>query len=292
MLLKNQNLYYVGGVVRDELLNVKSIDTDLCYEGDAIVFAKTSGLNIVKENPSFGTVRVKMGESDVDIASTRTETYPKKGHLPVVADIGCALKADLKRRDFTINAMAKRTTDLEIVDYFNGINDIQDKKIKVLHKDSFIDDPTRIIRALKFAVRFGFELSDETFELQNLYLKNINYDMSYHRLKKELIEAFGLENPEVYDRFIKQKIYRLLGEDIKVPEISGSTIKTIVNKFPKAQNKWFLYLSPILGINENINIPLTRAEKRILEYAQKLKKQPKSNNTPYESLVVYELLNN
>ena len=81
---------------------------------------------------------------EVDFASTRSESYPKKGHLPVVSNIGCALKDDLKRRDFTINAMAKRTTDGEVIDIFSGKEDIKAKKIRVLHNESFIDDPTRI----------------------------------------------------------------------------------------------------------------------------------------------------
>ena len=170
----DKNLYYVGGVVRDELLNVKSLDTDLCYEGNAIEFAQNNNLNIIKENPKFGTVRVKLNEKEIDIASTRTETYPKKGHLPMVSNIGCSLKDDLKRRDFTINAMAKRTTNNELIDYFNGVEDINNKVLRVLHKDSFTDDPTRIIRGLKFAVRFNFELSDETKTFQNEYLSNIH----------------------------------------------------------------------------------------------------------------------
>ena len=125
MVLKDKNLYYVGGVVRDEILGAKSFDTDFCYEGDAIEFAKREGLNIVKTNPDFGTVRVLLDGEEIDIASTRTETYPRKGHLPKVENIGCPLKEDLIRRDFTINAMAKRTTDGEVFDFFNGLEDIK-----------------------------------------------------------------------------------------------------------------------------------------------------------------------
>ena len=70
------------------------------------------------------------------------------------------------------------------------MNDLENKKLRVLHDESFIDDPTRIIRGLKFAVRFGFELEEHTKKLQDEYLANINYDMSYKRVKKELIETF------------------------------------------------------------------------------------------------------
>ena len=181
--IKDKNLYYIGGVVRDEILGIPSFDVDFCYEGNAIEFSKN--FNVIKTNPDFGTVRIIFDNQEIDIASTRTETYPKHGHLPIVNNIGCSLKEDLSRRDFTINAMAKNTVTGEIVDYFNGLEDIKNKQLRVLHNNSFIEDPSRILRALKFAVRFDFELSYETKRLQEEYLNNINYDMSYHRIKKE-----------------------------------------------------------------------------------------------------------
>ena len=95
MKLKDKNLYYVGGIVRDEILGIKNFDTDYCYEGNAIEFAQNLGLNIIKENPNFGTVRVLLNDKEIDIASTRTEIYPKVGHLPKVKNIGCSLYEDL-----------------------------------------------------------------------------------------------------------------------------------------------------------------------------------------------------
>ena len=280
-MLKDKNLYYVGGVVRDEFLGKESVDTDFCYEGNAIDFSKN--LNVIKENPDFGTVRVLYEGSEIDIASTRTETYPKKGHLPLVKNIGCSLKDDLKRRDFTINAMAKRTTDGEIVDYFGGQNDIKNKTLRVLHDESFIDDPTRIIRGLKFSVRFGFELDNHTKKLQEDYLNNVNYDMSYFRLKKELVETFNLNKQEAFDKFIEQKMYRLLGNN--QPEI----IKKIkIEKYLKdksAENIWLIYMS-FFNLE---NLPLTKAEKRILEWADKLEKQKVNHNTPNDSIIINEI---
>ena len=155
--LQDKNLFYVGGVVRDELLGAESFDVDLTYVGDAIEYAKSiPEAQIVQMNEPFGTVRIKLGSEEIYIASTRSETYPQKGHLPVIKEIGCPLKEDILRRDFTINAMAKSTLTGEIVDYSGGLADIKDKVLRVLYDESFIDDPTRIVRALKFAVRFGF----------------------------------------------------------------------------------------------------------------------------------------
>ena len=290
MLPEKDNLYFVGGVVRDELLKISSLDTDLCFEGDAIKFAKREGLNIIKENKAFGTVRVIIDNKEADIASTRTEFYPRKGHLPSVENIGCSLKEDLKRRDFTVNAMAKRTTNGEIIDYFSGEDDINNKILRVLHKDSFIDDPTRIVRALKFSVRFNFNLSDDTRMLQEQYLNNINYDMSYHRLKKELTETFNLNEPKAYDYFVEQKIYKLLGSEIKLPNIKGIDIKSAALKVHNSKNIWFIYLAPLLSMNNCQALPLTRTEKRILEWINRLKTQPATNNTPKESIICRELL--
>ena len=282
MELKNKNLYYVGGVIRDELLGIPSIDIDYCYEGDAIQFAKK--FNIIKENPAFGTVRINYEGREIDIASTRTESYPKKGHLPVVENIGCSLEEDLKRRDFTINAMARKTTNKnKIIDYFDGIRDLSRKELRVLHKNSFIDDPTRIIRGLKFSIRFGFELEEETRALQDEYLNNINYDISWHRVKKELMETFSLNKQEAYDRFIKQGIYKLLGKGQEIPNISCS-IEELVSEYP-SKHSWLVYL----GLFDLSNLELTKAEKKIIDWSKRLMKEKPNNNTPFESLLIHRL---
>lgn len=284
MKLKNDNLYYVGGVVRDKLIKQESLDIDYCYEGNAIEFAHANGLNIIRENSKFGTVRVELNGAEIDIASTRTEAYPRKGHLPKIKEIGCSLEEDLRRRDFTINAMAKRTTDNELIDYFGGKEDIKNKLLRVLHKDSFIDDPTRIIRALKFSVRFGFELEEGTKKLQDEYLANINYDISWHRLKKELVETFSLNSQRAYDRFVTQGIYKLLGENQKIPSVEWN-IEKVISEYP-TRHSWLVYLSQF----DLSKFELTRAEKRILEWADRLKNNEKpTNNTPFESILIQKL---
>ena len=202
--LQDKNLFYIGGVVRDELLGKKSFDIDLTYQGNAIKYAETiPDAEILQINEPFGTVRIKLNNQEIDIASTRDETYPQKGHLPHVENIGCSLKDDILRRDFTVNALAKSTLTGEIIDYTGGLEDLKNKKLKVLHSQSFIDDPTRIVRGLKFAIRFDFELDEHTKKLQDEYLKNINYDMSYKRLKKELVETFNLNSQKAFEKRFK-----------------------------------------------------------------------------------------
>ncbi len=254
----SNKLFYIGGVVRDELLGIKSFDVDITYAGDAIEYCRGFG-DVIQENPEFGTVRVKVDGREVDFASTRSESYPHKGHLPVVEKIGCSLKEDVLRRDFTVNALAKSVSTGEIVDYTGGLEDLKNKKLRVLHDESFIDDPTRIIRALKFSVRFGFELEEHTRRLQEEYLSDINYDMSYKRVKKELIETFSLNSNLAFEKFINENIYKLVTEnDVKFTDVN---IEKLVNDY-NPEYVWLVYAGVIKDLSR---LPLTKIEKKILD---------------------------
>ena len=282
------NLYYIGGVVRDEILGLKSFDVDLTYVGNAIEFAKNlNGVEILTINEPFGTVRVKIDNQEIDIASTRAEIYEHAGHLPTVTKIGCDLREDVMRRDFTINAMAKNYNSGEIIDYTGGLEDIKNKKLKVLHDKSFIDDPTRILRALKFAVRFNFELDEHTKKLRDEYLKNINYDMSYKRVKKELIETFNLNSQKAYDEFINAKIYKLITKnDIQNNNIN---IENLVNKYKNLVNKgdiWLIYVGTLPEI-KNLEPTLTKDEKKIIDDFMNIK-----NSEPKDDYDIYKLFEN
>lgn len=293
---KYDNLYYVGGVVRDILLKMPSNDVDITYVGNAIEFCENiSDCEIVQTNPDFGTVRILVGEKKkpFDIASTRKESYPKKGHLPVVEEIGCDLKEDVIRRDFTINALARNTKTGEIVDYVGGREDINNKILRVMHDGSFIDDPTRIIRGLKFATRFGFELDEHTKELQDDYLKNVNYDMSYKRLKDELVSTFNLNSNKAFKKFVDQKMYKLMTEkEFSLPDYD---IENLVNKyFKKVKNTWLVYV----GLVDMSKFELTKAEKKILDDYNKLLETDLSDDykivkafegCEIESLLMYEI---
>ena len=266
-LSDNSNkLYYIGGVVRDEILGTDSFDIDLTFEGNAIEFAESlEGIEIIKVNPPFGTVRVRVNGEEVDIASTRAEIYEQPGHLPTVTKIGCDLREDVLRRDFTINALAKNYNSGEVIDYTGGLEDIKNKKLRVLHDRSFIDDPTRIIRALKFSVRFGFKLEDHTKRLRDKYLKNINYDMSYKRVKKELIETFNLNSQVAYEEFIKSDIYKLVtARECSLPEVN---IENLVNKYKHLiceSDIWLIYVGTLKDLSKLLLV-LTREEKKIIE---------------------------
>ncbi len=251
-------MFYIGGVVRDELLGRESFDIDITYVGNAIEYCAQFG-EVIRVNPDFGTIRVNVAGREVDFASTRAEVYEKKGHLPQVTKIGCTLKEDVLRRDFTVNALAKSVTTGEIIDYTGGLEDLKHKTLRVLHDGSFIDDPTRIIRGLKFAVRFGFELDEHTKKLQEDYLAAINYDMCYKRVKKELIETFNLNSQEAFDRFINQGIYKLVSEnDITLPSVN---IENLIKTYP-VKNVWLVYAGVLQDLSR---LELTRQERKILD---------------------------
>ena len=158
--------YLVGGAVRDLIRGEGSADLDLAVEGDAAALAtelaaRLHGSATVHER--FGTATVRAGELSIDLAGTRRETYARPGALPTVAPAG--LDEDLRRRDFSINAMAlalARETLGELIDPHGGADDLDAGLIRVLHDASFTDDPTRILRALRYATRLGFTLASET----------------------------------------------------------------------------------------------------------------------------------
>ncbi len=161
-------LYLVGGFVRDVLLGLTPDDFDLVVEGDAVALARAAcdalGGDIVA-HPPFGTATWRSPiTGPVDFAAARTETYPQPGALPIV-NRPASLPADLARRDFTINAIALDVTGGELIDPFNGQADLERRLIRVLHPASFIDDPTRLFRAARYAGRLGFQIAPESAAL-------------------------------------------------------------------------------------------------------------------------------
>ncbi|HBG60873.1 MAG: hypothetical protein A2Y03_09130 [Omnitrophica WOR_2 bacterium GWF2_38_59] len=162
--------YIVGGIVRDLVLGKKNLDLDIVLEGDAISFAKNVNEDFggkLNTYDGFGTASVILKNGFVvDFATARKERYAKPGALPTVRR--GSLKDDLYRRDFTINALAisiRKDSFGELVDEFGGLRDIKSKKIRVLHDKSFIDDPTRILRGVRFEQRFDFKFEQRTSEL-------------------------------------------------------------------------------------------------------------------------------
>jgi tRNA nucleotidyltransferase (CCA-adding enzyme) len=191
------SLYLVGGLVRDLLLNRKNWDLDLTVEGNGIAFARLvadryrAGLAVFER---FATARLVLPDGiKLDIASTRRESYAKPAALPDVEK--ALLKEDLYRRDFTINAMAIQLNAAhfgQLHDPYGGQCDLKAKTIRVLHQGSFVDDPTRIFRAIRFAQRFGFHLESESARLlEEAAATNLVQQLSGPRLCNEFLCLFG-----------------------------------------------------------------------------------------------------
>ncbi len=196
---RGQKLYLVGGVVRDLLLGRKNLDLDLVVEGDAIALAneladEKQGKLVTHQR--FGTAKVTWDGWSADVATARSETYAKACALPTVNP--STIKADLFRRDFTINAMAVELNPVlygQLLDLYGGLADLERKIIRVLHEKSFIDDATRIWRAIRYEQRLDFQLEPETLQFVKRdadYLKKVSGD----RIRHELELIFKEEFPE------------------------------------------------------------------------------------------------
>ena len=192
---RGQKLYLVGGVVRDLLLGRENFDLDLVVEGDAIALAQELAearqCKLVTHQ-RFGTAKLTWDGGSADLATARSETYAKACALPTVNP--STIRDDLLRRDFTINAMAVALTpDLygQLLDLYGGLSDLEGKLVRVLHGKSFIDDATRIWRAIRYEQRLSFHLESETLELVKRdagYLKKVSGDRIRHELELILKE--------------------------------------------------------------------------------------------------------
>jgi tRNA nucleotidyltransferase (CCA-adding enzyme) len=194
-----EGVYLVGGTVRDILLGERSFDVDIAVEGDAIAFARTLAQALggrVRTHTKFGTAVVLYSDGErVDVVTTRTEFYDAPAALPSVEH--ATLREDLFRRDFTINAMAVslEAADLgRLVDPFGGRDDLAARTIRVLHNLSFIEDPTRIFRALRYETRLGFRMDEHTYRLAvGCIDMGLVGDLSSARLRDELEALLGEE---------------------------------------------------------------------------------------------------
>jgi tRNA nucleotidyltransferase (CCA-adding enzyme) len=192
-------VFLVGGTIRDILLGEKSFDVDIAVEGDAIAFAYALARTLggrATPHQKFGTAIVSYGDDErVDVVTTRTEFYDAPGALPTVERAG--LREDLFRRDFTINAMAASlaASDLgRLVDPFGGRVDLEARVLRVLHNLSFIDDPTRIFRGIRYEARYGFRFDEHSARLVRACIEmGLVGDLSSARLRDELVAL--LEDP-------------------------------------------------------------------------------------------------
>lgn len=202
--------YLVGGFVRDLLLKVPTTDLDVVVEGDGLHFAESLSQLLHSEklilHKPFGTARIYLKDgTHLDIAGSRREDYDFPGALPTVEE--STLKEDLFRRDFTINAMALCLNEGcygEVIDYYGGFRDLQQGEIRFLHNLSFIEDPTRILRSIRFAERYGFKLAKITRDAIATALEaKVFAKISSERFTEELLLIYHEPN---YQKMIRKLI--------------------------------------------------------------------------------------
>jgi tRNA nucleotidyltransferase (CCA-adding enzyme) len=194
-----QELYLVGGVVRDLLLGRANFDFDLVVEGDAISLAR----KLAKDSQAkltvhshFGTAKLDYPGFSLDLATARSETYSKPGALPTVKP--GSLNDDLIRRDFSINAMALQLNPQrfgELIDLYHGKDDLERRLIRILHPKSFVDDATRILRGIRYEQRLSFKLETETEKLLRRDIAMLD-TISGDRIRHELELILKEDEPE------------------------------------------------------------------------------------------------
>ncbi|MDO8662044.1 MAG: CCA tRNA nucleotidyltransferase [Candidatus Omnitrophota bacterium] len=324
-------VYLVGGFVRDLILGVKNLDLDIVIENNGIKFAEAFANSLgakITVHKQFGTAtvfvnpdlkidgsttltinpeRVKRVER-IDFSSARCEFYPKPAHLPVVSP--GSLRDDLFRRDFTINAMAIDLNDGRLLDYFGGQVDLKNKIIRILHPLSFIDDPTRILRAIRFEQRYSFKMEPKTLSLLKEAVKmNLLGRVHPHRLRDDLILILKERKP------IKElkRLEELTGFSFILPTMAVSRKTYLFLMVLEKEIKWFnisdsrrrpldIWLIYLMGLLDSLDEKTVKKicgkfglrrgeEKRLLSYKQfKLKEIKDLSKTKMKPSKIYALL--
>ncbi len=252
--------YLVGGSVRDLLRGEANLDIDIVIEGDGIAFAQEMGKRLnakVRSHQRFGTAVVITEFLKFDVATARTEYYETPAALPRVEM--SSIKKDLYRRDFTINTLAIRLNPEDfgkLIDFFGGQRDIKEKTIRVLHNLSFIEDPTRAFRAIRFSERFGFKLSKHTVNLIKTAVKiNLFDKLSGSRLYDELNLLFMETEPiKAINRLSELDLLKFIHPNIRITKGLEETFKAIeetiswfkLQFFKEDVNRSHLFLMAIL----------------------------------------------
>lgn len=238
---RDVSVYLVGGVVRDLLLKRENWDLDLTVEGDGIAFARLvadrygAGLAVFER---FATARLAFPDGlKMDIATTRRESYAQPAVLPTVQP--ASIEEDLSRRDFTINAIAIQLNSGQfgrVFDVYGGERDLHARTIRVLHAGSFQDDPTRILRAIRFEQRFGFRLERATVRLlAQAASRNLIQQLSGPRLQNEILLLFAEHDPVcAIARLGQLKLLRFLHRRLCYTK----NVKRVVTAVPKALAWW------------------------------------------------------
>ena len=277
-------VFVVGGFVRDLILGVENLDIDLVVEGDGLTFARCLAEFVcgrVRIHEKFGTAMVILPDNfRVDVATARTEYYEYPAALPKVEV--SSLKQDLYRRDFTINAMAITLSEKSfggLVDYFGGRRDLEEGIIRVLYNLSFVEDPTRILRAVRFEQRYNFQIENQTLSLAKNAIKGkMLAKLSTDRVREELKHILGEASPVgAVLRMAELNIWPYILPEASIDDETAAVLKSlpVAAEFMRdidveKINSWVIYLAVLVrktgcripDINDRLR--LTKEELRAL----------------------------
>ncbi len=270
------SVYGVGGFVRDLLMRVENYDVDIVVEGDGIRLAEEFEKRFhcrIRTHKKFGTALVLFSDGlKVDVATARLEVYDSPAALPSV-ERG-SIKADLYRRDFTINTLAIHLNPRsfgELIDFFGGVKDIKEKMIRVLHNLSFVEDPTRVFRAIRFEQRLKFQISKHTQNLmKNAVKMGIFNRLSGGRILTEFILICQEEDPTpALKRMRDFNLFQFLHPRLKLDEekiMLFEQIHHVISWFDllfleEKYDRWLIYF---YGLIDSLN------EEETLEICERL----------------------
>ncbi len=284
-------LYLAGGTVRDLILNRETIDLDFLIDSRLDEFSKSveSRFEVNVDETSFLTAKFILEGFDVDIARARKEIYQYPGALPDVSP--AALEEDIRRRDFTINTLILKVKNgkfAELIDYLGGFDDLKRGVIRVMHPKSFYDDPTRIIRAVRYKMRFNFAFDKQTSaQLKEAVEQDVFSTLSVQRLGAEFLRTLKEENAVRPVAMLWQLgMEYALFHDVELTEEKTALLKKWdkLKKNSKLKYPWMLSLMIILKDASSNQINLIAG-------ALELRKDQRKIITEFENMDAAELLN-
>ena len=227
-------VYCVGGYVRDLFLQVPNFDVDLVVEGDGRELATRLAERLggkIRIHERFGTAAVLLKEgTKIDVATARTEYYEFPAALPMVEK--SSIREDMYRRDFTINTMALCLNPNkfgDLIDYFGGRKDIQNRYIRILYNLSFVEDPTRILRAIRFEQRYKFTIETDTFRFaRDAIERSMLGKLSYKRIMHEFILILSEKDPlSALERMKETGVWKYILPEVKLEEMNKIPVRRI-----------------------------------------------------------------
>lgn len=262
-LAGDRPLYLVGGAVRDLLLERRNLDVDLVVEGEAIAFAREVATALEPEMPGlqltahapFGTARLALPDGrKLDFATARTEFYTHPAALPTVEF--SSIKQDLARRDFSVNALALRVDPRhfgELLDFFGGREDLDQRELRVLHNLSFVEDPTRLLRAIRFEFQLGCRLAPESVAYARFAMASGTFDgLNGERIKQELRRLLLRDDPvPAMRRMAELDAWRMIHPGIQPDARTWSDLRSLRRVLRGASLdqdplRWLTYLARML----------------------------------------------